>query len=260
MLVATSPWRTLAHKGGTLEAVSLVVDQRDPAVRMILNPITDDASRVVGIAGMILDEDYFRTEVLPRAIKELLPEFFGGDPRYAPVVFVRNGHGEKVLSTDPKHPFGRWDAGRHFSFVFTDWKVELVSRHATPVQVARRNFLLNLGLSAALAATLLGGIVLALRTASREMKLSEMKNDFVSNVSHELRTPLASIRVFGEFLRLGRVDSPEKIARIRRVHRDREPAPDPAHQQPARLREHRVGPQELPLRAAWISKSWSPRP
>jgi len=38
-----------------------------------------------------------------------------------------------------------------------------------------------------------------------------MKSDFVSNVSHELRTPLASIRVFGEFLRLGRVESEEKV-------------------------------------------------
>jgi signal transduction histidine kinase len=38
-----------------------------------------------------------------------------------------------------------------------------------------------------------------------------MKTDFVSNVSHELRTPLSSIRVFGEFLKLGRVKEQEKI-------------------------------------------------
>ena len=38
-----------------------------------------------------------------------------------------------------------------------------------------------------------------------------MKSDFVSNVSHELRTPLASIRVFGEFLRLGRVEERGKV-------------------------------------------------
>jgi signal transduction histidine kinase len=43
------------------------------------------------------------------------------------------------------------------------------------------------------------------------MKLSEMKADFVSNVSHELRTPISSIRVFGEFMRLGRVTSQEKV-------------------------------------------------
>jgi signal transduction histidine kinase len=42
------------------------------------------------------------------------------------------------------------------------------------------------------------------------MKLSQMKSDFVSNVSHELRTPLASIRVFAELLRLGRISSPDK--------------------------------------------------
>jgi signal transduction histidine kinase len=38
-----------------------------------------------------------------------------------------------------------------------------------------------------------------------------MKSDFVSNVTHELRTPLASIRVFAEFLKLGRVQSPEQV-------------------------------------------------
>ena len=43
------------------------------------------------------------------------------------------------------------------------------------------------------------------------MRLSEMKSDFVSNVSHELRTPLSSIRVFGEYMRLGRVEKPEKV-------------------------------------------------
>ena len=107
----------------------------------------------------------------------------------------------------------------------------------------------NLALSVVLAAVVAGGVLFALRAASREMKLSQMKSDFVSNVSHELRTPLASIRVFGELLRLGRVESPEKVARVRRVHRDREPAPDPADQQHPRLLQHRVGPQELPLRA-----------
>jgi signal transduction histidine kinase len=43
------------------------------------------------------------------------------------------------------------------------------------------------------------------------MRLSSMKSDFVSNVSHELRTPLASIRVFGELMRTGRVSAPEKV-------------------------------------------------
>jgi two-component system phosphate regulon sensor histidine kinase PhoR len=43
------------------------------------------------------------------------------------------------------------------------------------------------------------------------MTLSAIKADFVSNVSHELRTPLSSIRVFGELMRLGRVNESAKV-------------------------------------------------
>jgi len=205
--VAVSPLSTLAHKDGVLpEPVQLFVDDRDPEYPMILNPITDDASRVVGVAGMILDEDHFRSEVLPEVVKASLPDFFRRDE---PAVAVWDGKGNLAFRTAKLS--GPAEAHKSFSFVFTNWMVGLDTRHATAGQVAKRNFAVNLGLSALLATVLLGGIVLALRTASREMKLSEMKNDFVSNVSHELRTPLASIRVFGELLRLGRVDNQDKV-------------------------------------------------
>jgi signal transduction histidine kinase len=210
--VAISPLQTLAHKGGALpEPVELFVDQRDPGYRMILNPITDEASKLVGVAGMILDEGWFRSEVLPVVVKDSLPDFFSDDPRYDPEVAVWDNRGELVFTTAKGLSGKRIEAAKRFSFVFSDWRIGLASRHATAAQVARRNFLLNLGLSAALAAVLLGGLTLALRTASREMKLSQMKSDFVSNVSHELRTPLASVRVFGELLRLGRVESADKV-------------------------------------------------
>src|SRR3989441_10042443 len=81
----------------------------------------------------------------------------------------------------------------------------------TPEQWASANFAFNVTLSMLLAVVLMGGITLALRAANRAVRLSEMKSDFVSNVSHELRTPLASIRVFAELMRLGRVPSSEKI-------------------------------------------------
>jgi signal transduction histidine kinase len=208
---ATSPWRILAQKGHVMETVRLTVDERDPNYRMLLLPITDDASRIVGVAGMVLDEDYFRNEVLPEAVKWSLSDSFP-DGEGMPVVSVRDDKGELVYTTDPlAKAVWKTDTEKPFSFVFTDWRIGLASRHTTPAMVARRNFLVNIGLSAALATVLLGGLALALRTASREMKLSQMKNEFVSNVSHELRTPLASIRVFGEFLRLGRFDGPEKV-------------------------------------------------
>jgi signal transduction histidine kinase len=205
--VASSPWRLLAHKGGLVERVRLTVEEKDPNYRILLYPITDDSSKLVGLAGMVLDEDYFRSRVLPMAVDKALATFDSGE--LAPIVSVKDAQGGIVYTTGALR--GRAaEVEKPFSLVFTDWTVGLASRHATPAVVARRNFLLNVGLSAALATVLLGGVLLALRTASREMKLSQMKNEFVSNVSHELRTPLASIRVFAELLRLGRVETPEK--------------------------------------------------
>jgi signal transduction histidine kinase len=208
--VATAPWRILAHKNETLERVALTVDEKDPRYRILINPITDDASHVVGLAGMILDVEYFERRLLPRAVEKSLLQFFSGEAGQSPIVSVWDGQGRLVYRSEPEARQGKSEITKAFPFVFTDWKIGLASRSVTPAEVARRSFILNFLLSLALAAALLGGLALAFQTASRQMRLSQMKSDFVSNVSHELRTPLASIRVFGEFLRLGRVDSPEK--------------------------------------------------
>ena len=209
--VAVAPWKALYHRDGVLERVRLFVEEKDPNYRILLYPVTDDSSRLVGLAGMTLDERYFRQKVLPKAIRDALSEFSDGG-EHRPIISVEDGQGHIIYSTDPLSDTDLWrtEARRPFGFVFTDWSVTLATRHATAAEVAHRNFALNLGLSAALAAVLLCGLMLALRYASREMKLSQMKNEFVSNVSHELRTPLASIRVFGELLRLGRFGGVDK--------------------------------------------------
>jgi len=226
---AISPWSLLAKKGAEIETPQLAVDERDPRFRIVLNPVTDEHSRLVGLAGMVLDAGWFEREVLPDALREALAL----DPdRESLAVTVWDGRGRVVrddrgngapaplLAADGARE-GRGAEDRHvraaeqvirpLPFVFTDWKIGLADRHSSPEQWAHANFLVNLGLSAALGLVLLGGILLALRSAARAMKLSAMKNDFVSNVSHELRTPLSSIRVFGEFMRLGRVGDPGKV-------------------------------------------------
>jgi signal transduction histidine kinase len=100
---------------------------------------------------------------------------------------------------------------RPFRFFFTDQALAVESRSITPEQWMQRSLLLNLLLTLTAMGLLVAAIVAALRTAARATRLSQMKTEFVSNVSHELRTPLSSIRVFGEFLRLGRVTDPRKI-------------------------------------------------
>jgi two-component system phosphate regulon sensor histidine kinase PhoR len=208
VVAATQPWRyRFADK--KIESSELIVSEADPENRIILNPILDDASRVVGIAGMVVDSDFFVKQVLPAYIEKSLPKFFRDNEAENLVVTLRDGRGELVMATGEVE--GEDEVMRALPFVFRDWRLGLQSTYSTPEQWARGNFALNLTLSILLAVALIGGIVLALRTASREIYVSQMKADFVQNVSHELRTPLSSIRVFGEFLGLGRVHSREKI-------------------------------------------------
>lgn len=212
VLVAIAPWRILALKGGTLARAELQVEEGDPAHRIILNPITDDAGRVMGAAGLIVDPRHFEDVVLKGAVKTTLGRISErpADQDLLPVVTARDGAGRSIHYGQAT-PERAAESTRRLSFVFSDWELAIHSRHYTPATWARRNFAINLALSLLLTALVAGGVVFALNAAARALRLSEMKSDFVSNVSHELRTPLASIRVFGELLRLGKVDSPEKV-------------------------------------------------
>jgi signal transduction histidine kinase len=211
--VAAAPWLMMSKKQATLASASVTADERDGDNRIILNPITDEQWHLVGIAGMIVDQKFFKQAVLPKAIKKSLPAFFSEGDWKNLFVTVRDAKGELKFTTGEcdEGTGGTEEARKAFTFIFADWHLGLRTTHVNPREWAEANFALNMGLSVLLGVVLMGGMALALRTASREMKLSQMKGDFVSNVSHELRTPLASIRVFGEFLKLGRAATPDKV-------------------------------------------------
>jgi two-component system phosphate regulon sensor histidine kinase PhoR len=57
---------------------------------------------------------------------------------------------------------------------------------------------------------LLLGAWFVYRNVRNEVKLAQIKSDFVSNVSHEIKTPLALINMYSETLEMGRITSEEK--------------------------------------------------
>src|SRR5881227_2968879 len=205
---ATTPLRLMAKEGMTAEQPMVWMEDHDPDNLILIKPINED-SKVVGATGMILDPVYFREVVLPAKIKESLSKYFPDGTDSNVIVTAYDERDRPVLSSQEAR--GQNDEIKTNLPYFYNYKVGIRSRHMTPEQWAHWNFNYSLSLSLLMTAVLIGGIVLALRTASREMRLSQMKADFVSNVSHELRTPLASIRVFGEFMKLGRVTDRSKI-------------------------------------------------
>lgn len=65
-------------------------------------------------------------------------------------------------------------------------------------------------LTISFAVFVVSGASVTLGLLLRQNKLVRMQTEFIANASHELRTPLASIRMFVETLRMGRVKTPQE--------------------------------------------------
>jgi hypothetical protein len=93
MVLAANPLHMLNMRQHGMESAALTVDERNPDYRIILNPILDDGGRVVGLAGMILDEEFFRSKLLPSVIATM-----SGTPAAAAsrIASAANGGGTKI--------------------------------------------------------------------------------------------------------------------------------------------------------------------
>ena len=193
--LATVSWH-VAHKWQRVAQPTVLVDERDPRHRILLRPVVDASWHVVGVVGAILQEEKARaamTRIGQRALHDRYPRSL-----------IEMKIGDDFPRTN------EW-VTRPLGFVFTNWRAGIRDTCASPEEVARIHFRNNSMWTGGAFFILLGAIGLAMHAAARQMRVSQMKSDFVSNVSHELRTPLSSIRVFGEYMRLGRVTKQEKI-------------------------------------------------
>jgi signal transduction histidine kinase len=203
-----APLRVLNQEGKAASA-GMTIEDRDPENRVALKPIIDNQSRIIGAAGMIIDKALFGQVYLPQIIRQTLPHFFPNEKQQSVVVTVYDEQNRVIFST--QHTRGQNDDTWVYMPFYSDWRLAICSSNMTPEQWAHWNFRLTLALSVLMSIALMLGLTIAMRATQRRMRLSRMKTDFVSNVSHELRTPLSSIRVFGELLKMGRVQDEEKV-------------------------------------------------
>ena len=201
---------TLPRHRLQLDPNGTYVDELDPDTRVVYRFVVDRDGEVVGVSGFVIDVDRFEREYLPRMLAGAL-ESLPGDVRDNLVVRVTDG-AERVVTATHDEP-GQADvlAGR-FDFVFRDWEVSARSRHTAAARILQSNAATTWWLTALMSFAVLSGVMLTWRASSREQRLARMRSAFLANASHELRTPLASLAVFGEFLRRGRVTSPGKVA------------------------------------------------
>lgn len=195
--MATVAWHMAHMRDRVLAQPPLLADHREPSHRLILRPVVDTSLHVIGVTGVILDEKLARKSMVSMAKRA-----------------IGSRHRNKLISLSiaEKFPHGGRDyITQPLGFVFSDLRAGIRDNCSTPEEMAALTFRNNMKWTGGAFVALLGAVALALGAVMRQMRLSQMKSEFVSNVSHELRTPLSSIRVFGEYMRLGRVTEPSKV-------------------------------------------------
>ncbi len=145
---------------------------------------------------------------VPRIVHELFPQLYAheGNPSRVNVV---DADGRIVFG--PPLRGGALTLGRQFATTLYKWRLNVSMVAAEELAEAfQRRRLLEMGLVGLSSLVVIAGIIVITVAAARERKLAALKSDFVANVSHELKTPLALVRMFGELLQSGRVESDDK--------------------------------------------------
>ena len=185
------------------------VDELDAEKRVLYRFVTDVNSTTVGFVGFVIDTRRFENKVLPSAIAGVASTL--ADDVLDNLVVRVTDNAERVVAATHDEPGQSDELTSGFDLVFRDLELSARSRHTAAVQVLRSNALTNWVLSILMSVMAIGGVLLTWRATRRERRLSQIRNGFVASVSHELRTPLASLAVFGELLRCGRVTAADRV-------------------------------------------------
>jgi len=176
-----------------------VTDSLHPGLTQILYASNEQQGKI--LSGIGIDSKEFIE-------KTLKPRFQVIARENLVISIFKQATNEKVFSNFPEEN-GELRKGKML-WLLPGYEMAVKPRSTTVTEIAQKRKSENLIFAGVLALLLLGGAVFLLKNIRKEIKLSEIKSEFVSNVSHELRTPLALINMFAETLSLGRVKTEEK--------------------------------------------------
>ncbi len=145
---------------------------------------------------------------VPRIVHEVFPQLYAheGNPSRVNIV---DADGRIVFG--PPLSRGALTLGRQFATTLYKWRLNVSMVAAEELAEAfQRRRVLEMVLVGMSSLVVIAGLIVITLAAAHERKLANLKSDFVANVSHELKTPLALVRMFGELLQSGRVESDEK--------------------------------------------------
>jgi signal transduction histidine kinase len=222
--------REVAAQRRAIVAFPMTIDGRQKYVQIQLRFRGPDRQRVSSFIGFMVDAGYLRSTYFPSLVKKRLDAVQqpAGFPPLELTLIDSDGR-----AIDGHSANSRFVDERTFPLVFFDkelleyaapyeqrretWRVRAGYGSQTIPEIVSASARPQLALMIVLALVMAGGVFFVAGAAAREVRVAELKSNFVASVSHDLKTPLALIQLFAETLELGRLRSAERAQEYYRI-------------------------------------------
>ena len=187
--------------------------------------------RLTSFVAVRVDAERLRTEFFPAFIESKMKSVEGPSGFPPLTVSVIDGNGRVIYPRTARAPKQFVDE-RVFSLLFFDpelaryaaadgrfeqWRLRTGYGNRTIPEIIDGRARPQRALMAMLAGVLALGVFFVVRAAAREVKVAELRANFVSSVSHDLKTPLALSQLFAETLELGRLKNTDRAHEYYRI-------------------------------------------
>ena len=213
-------------------AFPAVIDGRQKYVQVQLR-FGPNRERVIGLLGFTVDAEQLRKVYFPALLEKRLAQvqqpvgfpplelsLYDGDSKLVP--FAGGGTSESLVVDERSFPLIFFDRelleyAAPYEQRRETWRIKTSFGSQTIPEIVSANTRPQLALMIVLALVMALGVYFVSSAAAREVRVAELKSNFVASVSHDLKTPLSLIQLFAETLELGRVRTPERAQEYYRI-------------------------------------------
>jgi len=178
------------------------VDITDPGNSLFLF-LTEHGQTQNKVCGIIVNTESFIKENLGPKIQTVAQNTFF-------ISVFDKETGNEVYSNELSENPNRHIEHKKSIWLFPDYELGIDLKGETISKLVSQRTYYNIMVFIVLDIVLLLAAWFVYRAVRQELKLAQLKSEFVSNVSHEIRTPLAIINMYSETLQMNRIKSEEK--------------------------------------------------
>ena len=163
--------------------------------------LTKDPEKEFNIAGVLINPEKFVKDYLSQKLQSVAEDQF--------IVTVNESNSNRQIYSTEQQKIENIQQQRAL-WLLPNYYLGIKFKGKTVEDLVNQRSSTNLILILVLSVLLIGAGIIVFINIKKEIELSQLKADFVSNVSHEIKTPLALISMFAETLEMGRATSEEK--------------------------------------------------